>query len=182
MRNMKKIWCALFAAVLAAGMVFTAGVAYATGSKADGIGGIGKYKVISTSSKTLRLYGLTDKGKSQKTIRIGKSIDATGKNKGTYNVTEVAKNAFDGAKATTIRLPSTVKKISSGAFAGQKAKSLTVYINSKKLTKKVVKGCFKGTKAKKITVKVPKSKLTTYKKIFTKSNTGAKCKVIVKKK
>ena len=169
-----KIQAAVMAIVLAFGVAVPA-LAMDTPGANVGTKNAGMY--TAHSNKTLELHTLTAKAKKAKKVTIGSKIKYSN---GTYKVVSVAKNAFKGAKATQVTLPSTIKKIKSGAFNGAKAKKLTVTIKSRSLTKKAVKGCFKGAKATKITVKVPKSKLKAYKKYFTKKNTGAKKTIVVK--
>ncbi len=177
-KQMKKIVASVVAAAVAVMLVLPAGVALAKGTTTLGKNEVGVYKVTSVKTKELTLFNINKK--KAKTVKIGTTIKATGQNAGSYKVTRVAKNAFKNSAATKVILPNTIKKIDAQAFNGAKAKKLTITIKSTKLTKKNVKGMFKGAKATKITVKVPKKKLKAYKKIFTKKNTGAKGKVVVK--
>ncbi len=163
------------ALILAVVMVFAMNVGI---TKALALGNAGTGWYLPAGSGKAALVGISDQKINKSSLSIGPSLKIDGK---THKVTVIKKNAFKGAKAKTISLPKTVTKIEKQAFNGEKCKkTLTVKIRSTKLKKSSVKGCFKGAKAKKIVVKVPKKKLKAYKKIFTKKNTGAKGKVVVK--
>ena len=90
-------------------------------------------------------------------------------------VTTIESEAFEDSVATKVTVGKNVNKIEWGAFEQHRASSLTITLNSTKLTKKSqVSGCFQGSYATKITVKVTNaSAYSAAKKIFTKANTGS---------
>lgn len=91
-----------------------------------------------------------------------------------YNVTSVAKNAFEGnKKISKVTIGANVTKIGANAFNGCK-KLKTVTIKSEKL-KSVGKNAFKGIKSK-ATIKVPKKKMKAYKKMLKKRGVSSKAK------
>ncbi|MBO4864400.1 MAG: leucine-rich repeat protein [Eubacterium sp.] len=122
----------------------------------------GSYKVNSVSENlTVTFTGLINK--KAKNIEIPDEVILGGK---TYQVTEIAPNAFkNNKKLTKVIIGKNVKKIGKKAFYGCKNLK-TVIIKTTKLTKKKV-----GTDAfkkihKKAKVSVPKKKYKSYKKIL----------------
>ena len=111
---------------------------------------IGKFKYTLTKEAdkaTATVTGLTKKAKKAKKLSVPatvKSSDGT-----VYKVNAIGKEAFSGAKATSITLNKNIKVIPSQAF--KNCKKLSTLILKAKLTK-VEKNAFKGCK-KKIKVK-----------------------------
>ena len=179
MKKLSKIVSLAVAAVMAFGVLVAPVEALAQGTTTDGTADNGAYTVTSTKSKTLALTGVAEDSMSKKTLVIGSTIEATGKNAGTYKVTVVKTNAFKGAKATKVSLPKTIKKIEKKAFNKSKAKTIIIKANLKPAK---ARNMLKGTKAKKVTIKVPAKQVKAWKKYAKAGKLGLKgTKVVIKK-
>lgn len=134
----------------------------------------GKYKVLSTKSKTVAYYSAPNK----KNVTVPATFKVNGKK---YKVTEIWGPAFRGKKIRTVTIGKNVKLIRSNAFNASKATKLIV--KTKLLKKAKVKGCLSSSNVKTIQVKVGKKSLNKtyvkkYKKYFTEKNAGSKVRVI----
>lgn len=130
------------------------------------LGGV-TYRVTNVNKKEVACVSAK---KSVKKVNILSAVTVNGTS---YNVTEIAANAFKNCtKLTTITISSKVKTIGKNAFSGCK-KVKTITIKSKNITK-IGKNAFKNVK-KNVTIKVPKSKKAAYKKLL--KNAGFKGKV-----
>lgn len=142
------------------------------------------YQVTSLADKTVAVVKTT---KQSKKITVKDTVTIHGV---TFQITEIAKNAFKGnKKATSAKIGKNVKMIGENAFGGcKKLARVTIsskvlskidkkaFYNCKKLgsvkltsskLKTVGKNAFKGT-AKKIRMDVPNSKIKAYKKLLQK--------------
>ena len=115
-----------------------------------------------------------------KTVKVPATVNYRGK---AVKVTTIESEAFEDSVATKVTVGKNVNKIEWGAFEQHRASSLTITLNSTKLTKKSqVSGCFQGSSATKITVKVTNaSAYSAAKKIFTKANCGSRKAITVVK-
>lgn len=121
--------------------------------------GNAKYKVTSTTQKTVTYVGNTDSKATKVTIPDTVKIESV-----TFKVDAISANAFkDNKKLTSIVIGKNVKTIGTKAFYGCKnLKKITI---KSKVLNQIGTKAFTGTN-KKVTVKVPADKLNTYKKLF----------------
>lgn len=135
------------------------------------VGGM-KYKVLSTTSKTVSVVGLTKTTKKKKTITIKKTVKIMGV---TFKITEIGNNAFASCKKLNkVTIGTNVTKIGKKAFY-KCSKLKNIVIRTKKL-KSVGKNALKGIN-KKAVIKVPRSKLKKYKKLLKKKGQSSKVKI-----
>ena len=125
---------------------------------------VGSFKLKVTKAATTKsagtatVTGLSKAGKKAKKLNVKASMKS---GNASYTVNAIGKNAFKGAKATTITLNKNIKKIPANAFANcKKLKTLKLSAKLKSVAKKSFKGCknkisVKGT-GKKANVKLLK--------------------------
>lgn len=130
--------------------------------------------VVKQAGKTPKVIYKSPINKTGKSIIVPATIKVNGV---TYQVTEIASNAFkNNKKATKIVIPASVEKLGKNLFKNCKCLK-TIVIKSKKLTSASVnKRAFKGV-SKKVVVKVPKRKMKTYKKMLYKKGLNKKVKI-----
>lgn len=153
--------------------------------KKDKLRGYEKLKNLEQKIEKLRGNKITSQTK--KAAKHPSRITVNSKNVTAKVVDKSAKKAkFSKGKVTTIVLGSKVKSIAKGAFNKYK-KATTLQVQTKKLSKKSVKNTLKSSNIKTVEVKVSKKAKTnkkyvkTYKKVFTKTVTGKKVKVVLLK-
>ena len=132
------------------------------------------YRVTDADSRTLSYIAYKGTGKS---VTLPASLSIGGKS---FKVTSVEASAFAGTKAKTVTIGKYVKTLSKGAFTDSKVTK--VIVKTKKLTAASTKGCFKDSKVKTVKVSFTKSSAIKkykkkYKTIFRKSNSGKSVKV-----
>lgn len=139
--------------------------------------GNGKYKVTSSTSKTVTYVGPTKKTLTSVTVPATVKITENGK-KVTYKVTAVAAGACKNCKKLkTVTIGKNVKKIGANAFNGCAALK-KIKIKSTVL-KSVGNNAIKGIQ-KKAVITCPSKQLKAYKKLF-KSKVGYKKTMKMKK-
>ena len=159
MKTFKKLLCSMLVAIM---VVSSASMAFAATNspvvapqpvpqkeEPAKVGGVTGSKVDTSKAGNAAIGSMGTTKKTQ--VFVSAKIKVNGVK---YNVTRVKKNAFKNCtKTTSVVLPSTLKKIDSGAFSGSKLKTIT-FKSSKIPT--VTKGAFKGLNTSKMTIKVNK--------------------------
>ncbi|MDO5425981.1 MAG: leucine-rich repeat protein [Eubacteriales bacterium] len=130
-----------------------------------------KYKITSTSKKTVQVTGVASTSKTTLTVPATVKIYGT-----TYKVTAIANKAFQkNTKLKSVTIGTNVQTIGSNAFLSC-SKLTKITVKTTKL-KSVGANALKGTK-KNIQIVVPKKYTTSYKKLFT--NKGQTIKIVKK--
>ena len=156
MKTFKKLLCCMLAAIM---VLSCASAAFAaTDSPTEGpkpvnlrgagttVGGIGNCKVDTVASGSASVTNMHSNDKEE--IKVSSSVKVKGVK---YTVNRVKKDAFKKCtKTKKIVMPSTLKKIDSGAFTGAKSLKSITFKSSKVPT--VTKGAFNGLDTSKMTI------------------------------